>query len=131
MPSSKSKRILVLDNSEEVLTRLETLLAGAGYETVSTWSGLEALRHLESGPFDALLLEDYVADLHTGDFLRRVLQLATRPRVIVMRITPKPGNLRRYESLGVSAFVEKHRLEGIPRILEACWTRQSCPESAE
>ena len=131
MPSSKSKRILVLDNSEEVLTHLETLLAGAGYETVTTWSGLEALRQLEAQPFDALLLEDYVTDLHTGDFLRRVSQLGNRPPVIVMRITPKPGNLRRYESLGVSAFVEKNRLEGIPRVLAACWTRQGCPEGAE
>ncbi|MBZ5702564.1 MAG: response regulator [Acidobacteriia bacterium] len=130
MPSSKSKRILVLDNSEEVLARLETLLAGAGYETLATWSGLEALRQMEAGSFDALLLEDYVADLHTGDLLRRVSQLAHRPRIIVMRITPKPGNLRRYENFGVSAFVEKHRLEGIPRVLAACWTRQSGPESA-
>jgi CheY-like chemotaxis protein len=131
MPSSKSKRILVLDNSEEVLTRLETLLADAGYETVTTWSGLEALRQLEAQPFDAVLLEDYVTDLHTGDFLRRVSQLVNRPRVIVMRITPKPGNLRRYENLGVSAFVEKHRLEGIPRVLAACWTREGCPEGTE
>ena len=46
--------------------RLEAMLHEAGYETITTWSGLEALELLKSQKVDILLVSSYLPDLYIG-----------------------------------------------------------------
>jgi DNA-binding response OmpR family regulator len=61
------------------------MVRGAGYDAISTWSGLEALDLLKSGKIHVLLVSSYLPDLYIGDFLARVRSLPIQPCSIVMQ----------------------------------------------
>ena len=42
MAESRNKRVLIVDNNEEEAGRLGVMLQRAGYDSIATWSGLEA-----------------------------------------------------------------------------------------
>ena len=88
MGTQRKRHVLVVDNDEDVLFRLGSELKEAGYHAMTTWSGIEALRYLESYIFDSLLVDNYLPDLYIGDFLERVWGLAFRPQILVMQATP-------------------------------------------
>ena len=56
-------RILIVDDDEDVLIRLERLLEGEGYETATAWSGKEALELSGKARFDLLLVDEYLGDV--------------------------------------------------------------------
>ncbi len=86
MSSQTARQVLIVDNNEDVLAHLAKSLTQAGYETTTTWSGVEALKLLESCGFDSLLVDDYLPDLYIGEFLKRLSNFHFRPRVFVMSI---------------------------------------------
>ena len=55
MAESRNQRILIVDNDEKESNRLEAIVQEAGYDTISTWSGFEALELLKSQKIDILL----------------------------------------------------------------------------
>jgi len=85
MGESRKHRILIVDNEEKESKRLEAMARGAGYDTITTWSGLEALDLLKSGKINVLLVSSYLPDLYIGDFLARLHGLPTQPCLIVMQ----------------------------------------------
>lgn len=85
MGESRNQRILIVDNDEKESKRLEAMVRGAGYDTITTWSGLEALDLLKSGKIDVLLVSSYLPDLYIGDFLARLRGLPIQPCSIVMQ----------------------------------------------
>jgi CheY-like chemotaxis protein len=96
--------VLIVDNDDQILCNLQQLLESAGFNTAATWSGREALTLLRSRVFDVLLVDDYLPDLHSHNFLEQVNHL-----IVVMHTDPaKPADRRCYESLGVSELVDKH-----------------------
>lgn len=78
-------RVLVVDNDEDVCLYLRKKLAEAGYETTSTWSGIEALNLLKTVTFDLLVVDDYLSDLYIGQFLQKLSNVPVCPRIFVMR----------------------------------------------
>jgi len=71
MQGEEKRRVLIVDNNEDTLQTLQGILENAGFDTQTTWSGREALGLLESQGFDVLLVDDYLPDLHSNDFLTR------------------------------------------------------------
>jgi hypothetical protein len=56
-----------------------------------------------------LLVDDYLPDLHSHNFLEQVNHMPFQPSIVVMHNDPaKPADRRCYESLGVSELVDKH-----------------------
>jgi DNA-binding response OmpR family regulator len=47
---------LLVDNDDHINRQFQGMFAIGGFDTRGTWSGQEALRLLESGEFDVLLL---------------------------------------------------------------------------
>lgn len=124
------KRILIVDNSDKALCTLRDLLGRAGYDTVGTWSGMEALNLLKSKDFGVLLVDEYLADLYVGDFLERVSRLPLQPWVVVMRGGPaqiaEAGDLVPV----ASSFVDKRRTDQLCTAIEAHFAgHQSCKVS--
>src|SRR5471032_1567260 len=60
-------------------SRLGVMLQRAGYDSIATWSGLEALELLKSGEYDILLMSSYLPDVYVGDFFERLNRLPVRP----------------------------------------------------
>jgi CheY-like chemotaxis protein len=56
-------KILIVDDDETVLITLERILEGEGYQTVTAWSGREALQVAASGQFDVLLVDEHLSDV--------------------------------------------------------------------
>ena len=63
-----------------------------GYDSIATWSGLEALELLKSGEFDVVLVSSYLPDVYVGDFFERLNRLPVQPCSFVM----EEGSFRGY-----------------------------------
>ncbi len=61
--SHQPRRILIVDDDQEVLMALERTLEGEGYSTVTAWSAKEAIALSEKSDFDLLLVNEHMADL--------------------------------------------------------------------
>jgi CheY-like chemotaxis protein len=85
MAQSRNKRVLIVDNNEEESGRLGMMLRRAGYDSIATWSGLEALELMKSEEYDILLVSSYLPDVYVGDFFERLNRLPMRPCSIVMQ----------------------------------------------
>ncbi len=81
-------QVLVVDNNEDVLAALGQELEDLGYNVVTTWSGIEALRLLKSKRFGSVLVDTYLPDIYIGDFLEIVFRLPTAPGIWIMQDRP-------------------------------------------
>ena len=61
------------------------MLQRAGYDSIATWSGLEALELMKSEEYDILLVSSYLPDVYVGDFFDRLNRLPVRPCSIVIQ----------------------------------------------
>jgi CheY-like chemotaxis protein len=117
--------VLIVDNDDRMLWRFQEILENAGLDTHVTWSGHEALALLRSGEFDVLLVDDYLPDVHSHDFLERVSRLPMQPSIVVMHSTPpKPGDLQSYASLGIAELVDKRDLAKVCQAVTSCCREQ-------
>ena len=125
MEPNAKVNVLIVDNNDQVLWNFQQLLENTGFNTVATWSGHEALDLLRSGVFDVLLVDDYLPDLHSHDFLEQVNRLAIQPSIVVMHSdAPKPEDLRFYESLGVAQLVDKRNPVSVCQAVSFCHAEQ-------
>jgi CheY-like chemotaxis protein len=113
--------VLIVDNDDRVLWRFQELLEDQGMITRATWSGHEALAMLQSVEFDVLLVDDYLPDVHSHDFLERVNRLPMHPPIIVMHSAPPTHcDLQSYASAGVEELVNKFDTENVCRAVSSC-----------
>jgi DNA-binding response OmpR family regulator len=82
------KRILIVDDDEDVLIGLERTLEDAGFVTTTAWSREEALRLSDEGPFDLLLIDERLCDLNSP-VLERVLRVAQPKAALLLMHTRK------------------------------------------
>jgi CheY-like chemotaxis protein len=103
----RNRRVLIVDNDDDVLCAFDKVWREAGYETVTTWSGIEALRFLRSSSFNALFVDDYIADMHVGEFLKRASQLLGSTQIFVMQTAPTEKCVHFGGSVGPWPLVDK------------------------
>jgi CheY-like chemotaxis protein len=126
---NKVNTVLILNNDEAMQAFLQAALQDAGYNTLTTWSGYQALALLESQSLDVVLTEDYLPDLHIHDFLRRVARLPMRPRIVVTQATdPTTAEHERYVQLGVSMVIRKDDPIAVREAVSACLVSSSREE---
>jgi DNA-binding response OmpR family regulator len=99
-------RILVVDDEESILVPLEFLLRKAGHEVALARTGAEALRLLEEGPFDLLVLDLMLPDLDGFAVLERLPQ-GRKPRVLVLTARAREADRAKALALGAEAFMAK------------------------
>lgn len=108
MAELRNKRVLIVDNNEEESGRLGVVLQRAGFDSIATWSGLEALELLKSAQYDILLVSSHLPDVYVGDFFERVNRLPGRPCSIVMQEGYTPADTL----LGVKQAVAEDKRQG-------------------
>jgi CheY-like chemotaxis protein len=119
--TGRLKRVLLVDNSEPAVKKIQRLLEDAGYETTVACGGGNALRLLQSEAFDLILLDDYSPQLSSGEILRQAKRLAPETPVILMySANLLESTASGYARLGVRLFVNKFNL---PSILAAVQER--------
>jgi CheY-like chemotaxis protein len=101
------KRILVIDDDEQVLISMERLLENEGYETTVAWSGQEGLSLLRSKVFDLVLLDDYLRDIEHEEILNAIRGIDAQPLIILTESSLMPETRRQFIDLGATGIVRK------------------------
>jgi len=78
------KKILIVDDDEQLRLNLGGVLNEAGYRTESASSGKEALRLLDAREFDVVLLDYMMPKMSGMDALVTIRRLRPRAKVIMM-----------------------------------------------
>jgi len=97
MNSPEARRIVIVDDDENVREGMEMTLEVAGHQVRSTSSGHEALRWLEDEPCDLLIVDFSMREMNGPELYRRVFARwpASAPRVLFVS---GYGEIPRYEN---------------------------------
>src|SRR5271170_2799790 len=112
MVSSATGRVLIADDQTHVLDALQLLLKDHGYATEAVTHPARVLRALESGQFDAVLMDlNYTRDTTAGgEGLELVAQIRSRDRLLPVLVMTAWGSVDlAVEAMrrGASDFVQK------------------------
>lgn len=110
MVSPRKKRILIVDDDEDIRALLVTLLERAGYEVRAAGTGEKGLKCLVQTRYD-LLITDILMPVMTGIELMQELkrrETLLMPRILVL--SAEPGRLREVEPRSLPV----HRVERKP-----------------
>ena len=86
-------RILVVDDDKTTRLVLRKVLTNAGFSTSVAKDGVEALKAIDAGGFDLLLLDVWMPRMNGLELLAKLRASAIRPRVVVMTSDDAPETL--------------------------------------
>ena len=81
MPASK---ILILDDEENMLHMLKTILTKEGYEIATANNGIEGLKKIESNSFDTILCDLRMPEMDGLSFLKATREKNIQSTTIMM-----------------------------------------------
>ena len=85
-------RVLIAEDEENIVTSLEFLMRGCGFETAIARDGESALRHLDTAPPDVVLLDLMLPGRSGLDVCRHIRGDPRLARVRVLILTAKGGS---------------------------------------
>lgn len=88
-----SRRILLVDDDRALRHALASLLVEAGHQVETAGDGPEAVRNLEAGSFDIVLLDIGLPGMSGLEVLARTRALAAPPLVVMMTADDTPETL--------------------------------------
>jgi DNA-binding response OmpR family regulator len=86
-----AKRILVVDDDENILSLERTILEQKGFEVTTASGGKEALRILAEQPFDLVLLDVMMPEVDGFTVCRKIKEDAKLKDLPVIFLTAKGG----------------------------------------
>lgn len=103
-----SKRVLIIDDEENIRQMTRLTLETAGYEVAEAGSGTEALAILESDArWDVVLLDQKMPGMVGTDVLRRIKVMSPQSHVIMMTAFASVELAVEAMKLGATDFVRK------------------------
>lgn len=101
-------RILVVDDTEDIVVMLAAALTKDGHHVVACTSGRRALQELLGEPFDVVLTDLYMPDTDGFDVLNLIRRRQLVTRAIAMSLHSAPCDLlRAARALGAHATLPK------------------------
>jgi CheY-like chemotaxis protein len=107
------KKVLIADCHEEVLIVLERMLEDAGFDTMTAWTAHEALKLVESGSFDLVLINEYLPDGECEVLLRILQMRGQMPCIVMQPSAPEITEVQSFRALGAREVVCKYAYERI------------------
>ena len=86
-----AKRILVVDDDENILNLEKTILEGQGFQVTRAAGGAEALRLLETASFDLVLLDVMMPEVDGFTVCRKIKENSRLKDLPVIFLTAKGG----------------------------------------
>lgn len=105
-----SKRIVVIDDSKLVLAVAADALEAAGYEVITTDSGIDANRYIYSNRRPDLILIDVMMPLLNGDRKVRLLkqrEASSQIPIVLMSTKPREELAELTRDSGADGFIQK------------------------
>lgn len=97
-----AKRILLVDDEQDILDLLKYNLEAEGYETISATDGLQALELAQSGP-DLIILDVMLPGKDGWEVLRQLRQTENTKHIPVIFLTAKGGEIDEVVGLELGA----------------------------
>ncbi len=109
----RKRKILVADDSDEILRQCEALLGAGGYQVLLAQDGLDALRLIREEHPDLVVLDLLMPRMTGFDVLREMRQDERVKDTPVLAISSvyKDNILEFLHQLGASGFVDKTQIE--------------------
>ncbi|MFM7424528.1 MAG: PleD family two-component system response regulator [Elainella sp.] len=105
---ASSFRILVVDDLEDNLFLLQTVLEAEGYKVDTANSGQSALLKVKAAPPDLILMDLMMPDMNGYEVTRQIRQDQELPFVPILLITAhEESNALRGLALGANDFIRK------------------------
>jgi CheY-like chemotaxis protein/anti-sigma regulatory factor (Ser/Thr protein kinase) len=119
-------RILVVDDDKTTRLVLRKVLSNAGFSTSVAKDGVEALKAIDAGGFDLLLLDVWMPRMNGLELLAKLRTSATRPRVVVMTSDDAPETL--LKAVREQAFKYVHKPVESAALIETVQDALAAPE---
>lgn len=103
----EKKKILVVDDDENIRDTLQPILTLEGYEVDTAPDGESALKKAENDAFNIVLLDLKLQDMTGIQVLRRLRVMSPRTMVIMVTGYPTIDNAVESLNLGASAYIMK------------------------
>lgn len=134
----REKRILLVDDEQELVSMVETILHGAGFSHVTTAaSGSEALSTLDAAiaqgaPFHLFILDVMMPHMDGFELLTRIRERATQADTPALFLTAKDEPFDRVNGLSLGAddyiakpFLPQELVLRISAVLRRCYAQES------
>lgn len=99
--------ILVVDDDPEIVTLLSKILLSEGYNVINAQNGLEALRKVEKGGIDLVILDLIMPEMGGIEVLKRLGDIAPKLPVIVLTGHGDLQTAREAMMLGAYEYITK------------------------
>jgi CheY-like chemotaxis protein/anti-sigma regulatory factor (Ser/Thr protein kinase) len=120
-------RILVVDDDKTTRLVLRRVLTSAGFSTAVAKDGVEALKAIDAGGFDLMLLDVWMPRMNGLELLAKLRTSKTRPRVVVMTSDDAPETL--LKAVREQAFKYVHKPVESSALLDTVQDALAAPES--
>ena len=108
MKETQKKKILHVDDEDDVKTVVKTILEKDGFEVVSANSGREALRELEPNEFDLILLDVMMPDMSGWELFTSITKLRPEYKVIFLTVLESSEEkLKQLKEYGIKDYITK------------------------
>jgi CheY-like chemotaxis protein/anti-sigma regulatory factor (Ser/Thr protein kinase) len=119
-------RILVVDDDKTTRLVLRKVLTNAGFSTAVAKDGVEALKAIDAGGIDLLLLDVWMPRMNGLELLAKLRSAKNRPRVVVMTSDDAPETL--LKAVREQAFKYVHKPVESAALLETVQDALAAPE---
>jgi CheY-like chemotaxis protein/anti-sigma regulatory factor (Ser/Thr protein kinase) len=120
-------RILVVDDDKTTRLVLRRVLTNAGFSASVAKDGVEALKAIDGGKFDLLLLDVWMPRMNGLELLAKLRASTNRPRVVVMTSDDAPETL--LKAVREQAFKYVHKPVASAALIETVQDALAAPES--
>jgi CheY-like chemotaxis protein len=104
---SHPKTILLVDDDQDILLVLQDLLVGEGYTVQIANSGTAAIRSLQQGLPDLILLDILIAGTDGRKFAKQLKEEARTATIPLLMISAHPNGGQEAHAAGADDFVAK------------------------
>jgi len=104
-----TKRILLVDDEEELLEAMKIRLVSWGYDVVTATTGEEAVSFAQekNKPLDAIILDIMMPGIGGIEALRRIRAFNKKLPVFILTAYSSEESFKEAESLGISGYIPK------------------------
>lgn len=101
-------RILVMDNEKDILSSLKTILEKENYDVKCVATGKGAIKEIEGGKFDLIILDIMMPDILGWDVFERAMTINPKQKVIFLSVLEMPQEWKtKLEKYGTAEYITK------------------------
>jgi len=105
---TKKKRILHVDDEQDTLSVVKTVLEKEGYEVVSAPSGKDALRDVDLDGFSLLILDIMMPDMSGWDLFTRIAEVKPNYKIIFLSVVDLSEDKQKViKEAGIKDYIKK------------------------